>query len=45
MSDVSIARDGAVARVTLDRPQLHNDFLDFAVAGGIVPVLDFEPRL
>jgi methylglutaconyl-CoA hydratase len=26
MSDVTIARDGMVARVTLDRPQLHNAF-------------------
>jgi methylglutaconyl-CoA hydratase len=33
MSDVSIARDGAVVRVTLDRPQLHNAFDEALIQG------------
>ena len=33
MSDVEIARDGAVARVTLNRPQLHNAFDEALIAG------------
>ena len=32
MSEVSIARDGAVARVTLERPQLHNAFDEALIA-------------
>jgi methylglutaconyl-CoA hydratase len=32
MSDVSIARDGAIARVTLDRAQLHNAFDESLIA-------------
>ena len=33
MSDVEIARDGAVARVTLNRPQLHNAFDEALIQG------------
>ena len=33
MSDVAIARDGAVARVTLNRPQLHNAFDEALIQG------------
>lgn len=33
MSDVEIARDGAMARVTLNRPQLHNAFDEALIAG------------
>ena len=33
MSDVEIARDGAVARVTLSRPQLHNAFDEALIQG------------
>ena len=33
MSDVLIARDGAVARVTLNRPQLHNAFDEALIQG------------
>ena len=33
MSDVEITRDGAVARVTLNRPQLHNAFDEALIQG------------
>ncbi|MGD9511898.1 MAG: enoyl-CoA hydratase-related protein [Geminicoccaceae bacterium] len=33
MSDIDIARDGAVARVTLNRPQLHNAFDEGLIQG------------
>ncbi len=33
MSDVAIARDGAIARVTLNRPQLHNAFDEALIQG------------
>ena len=33
MSEVEIARDGAVARVTLNRPQLHNAFDEALIQG------------
>ena len=32
-ADVTIARDGPVARVTLDRPQLHNAFDEALILG------------